>query len=209
VLDRDDGPVLVHARGDDGAKESRMKWPPGTLNAEKLRYYRQRAAALGLCYTCRCRPKTETSRYCAECLDLGNRVEAERVARNRRGGLCACGNEPRLGWKTCERCARKALRGRAKLVARKEALGLCLRCDSPRADGHNECEACLVAGRERAKRARRERIAAGKCGTFGCNSKLKAGHSMCRACLKEMRETHSPRPGARIGRVMMRAAGGV
>lgn len=181
-----------------------MRWPPGTTNAEKLRFYRHRAASQGLCYTCRCRPKTETSRYCAECLANNDAHERARGARNQKAGLCACGREPRSGWKTCEECAIRAHRGHAKQRDRRDAYGLCRRCAAPRVAGRTQCEACLAINRERVRARRQSKIASGRCGWSGCDRKQKAGHTMCAACLKEMRETGSPKPAARVGRVQMK-----
>lgn len=170
----------------------------GMSNADRLRTLRQAAVANGLCYTCRCRPKTETSRYCAECIAKGDAYEKARADRYQAEGRCRCGRPPLQGRAQCARCQANSERVNGARKQRLIAAKLCVRCgDVKAAPDRLQCSGCCKRSAQDNRDRQRELIARGICRIAGCGRRLKAGHTMCRSCLKEMREHGTPRPAHR------------
>lgn len=113
---------------------------PGMSNADKLKLYRANAKAIGLCGVCRARPAKTGRLTCEHCLGLTK----AKVYDNRLHGLCDCGNRPRRGLATCDRCSSRNERNKAKTATQRVASGLCPDCGArPPASERARCRQCL------------------------------------------------------------------
>ena len=182
----------------------------------KLASYHRRVAervARGMCPKCGQRPPAPDRSICASCGEKARAAERARAARLRAegkpvrdpearrqadrerdrrqhaerkaAGLCVkCGRAPALPKRTqCAPCAERRLAADRARHARARAEG------KPRRDS----EAARLADRERGRRRRAERRAAGMCIRCG-NIAPEKGRSMCEPC----RDDRGP-PSARVG----------
>lgn len=100
--------------------------------ARNTRAYLRQLHSHGLCTACKAAmPPGDTSWRCAACRAAKNASECEDRAERRIVGDCRCGQPPRPGFDTCERCARKARLENRRRVARRRAAGLCQSCKEP------------------------------------------------------------------------------
>jgi hypothetical protein len=160
----------------------------GESNADRLKRLRVEAAAKGLCYVCRCRPRKLGRKSCQECLDRVYAGKAERSERRRKEGACVtCGRERVPDLVHCARCRD---RFNASCTARYHAAAerkLCRRCRRVVVVDGTLCAGCVVVSAAATKSMRERRRANGIC--VRCDQPAAPGSAwMCNEHAAKQRE---------------------
>jgi hypothetical protein len=133
-------------------------------NAEYLRELRAAAAAKGLCYVCRCRPRKLGRKSCQDCLDRVYAAKAGNRAKWQKQGLCVlCGQKRAAGVVHCSRCRDRLNAAGAARYHDAAARKLCRRCRRVVVVDGTLCAGCVVVSAAATKAMRERRRAKGVC----------------------------------------------
>lgn len=119
------------------AREAKRKVRRAKMQQWRRAFVERRLKA---CICTHCSAPVEPGRWiCTDCTaDTVARASELRVER-RVTGLCKCGRDPRAGFSTCEKCARRARKYARLARKRRRAKGICRSCFRPAASGSSMC----------------------------------------------------------------------